>query len=149
MRRKTLRYGIGGGVRFRCFTIAVRTSLVSGKSNDVKVVRWWMRGNDDGRQKKLKGRNCGLLAASRRRTGGLSRAIAAAVSSPGQRRLVAFYVHAGPCVCGPVNGGNSLKSIFPCNVLLVAPSDGAILAAPDGATAPTVDGTDNVRSRAV
>ena len=31
-----------GGVRFRCFTIADDTSLVSGSSKGDKVLRWWI-----------------------------------------------------------------------------------------------------------
>jgi hypothetical protein len=43
IRRKTLRYGAGGGVRFKCFTSADRTSSVSGSSKGEGVLRWWIR----------------------------------------------------------------------------------------------------------
>ena len=36
--RKILRYGGDGGVRFRCFTSAVETSLVSGSSKGDEVL---------------------------------------------------------------------------------------------------------------
>ena len=39
IRRKTLRYGAGGGVRFRCFISAAITSLVSGSSKGEEVLR--------------------------------------------------------------------------------------------------------------
>ena len=39
IRKKTLRYGAGGGVRFRCFTITAMTSLVSGNSKGEEVLR--------------------------------------------------------------------------------------------------------------
>jgi hypothetical protein len=41
--RKILRYGGEGGVRFRCLTRAVETSLVSGNSKGEEVLRWWIR----------------------------------------------------------------------------------------------------------
>ena len=41
--RKIRRYGAGGGVRFRCFTSAVDTSLVSGSSKGEEVLLWWIR----------------------------------------------------------------------------------------------------------
>jgi len=37
--RKILRYGGGGGVRFRCFTSALETSLVNGNSKGEEVLR--------------------------------------------------------------------------------------------------------------
>src|SRR2546430_11752942 len=41
--KKILRYGGGGGVRFRCFTTADETSLVSGSSKNEEVLGWWIR----------------------------------------------------------------------------------------------------------
>ncbi len=41
--RKIRRYGAGGGVRFRCFTSAVETSLVSGSSKGEEVLLWRIR----------------------------------------------------------------------------------------------------------
>jgi hypothetical protein len=39
IRKNTFRYGEGGGVRFRYFTMAARTSLVSGSSKGEEVLR--------------------------------------------------------------------------------------------------------------
>ncbi len=41
--RKIRRCGEGGGVRFRCFTIADDTSLVSGSSKGDAALDWWIR----------------------------------------------------------------------------------------------------------